>query len=60
MYSKHAPSLSHQRNSTYYGPVYSTWCFAFEIFNGVFKSFQKNWIYPEVQLLSKFLNFRMC
>ena len=41
-----------------YGPVYSTWCFAFERFNGIFESFQKNWIYPEVQLLVKFINFQ--
>ena len=41
-----------------YGPVYSTWCFAFEKFNGVMESFQKNWIYHEVQLTKKFVNFQ--
>ena len=41
-----------------YGPVYSTWCFAFERFNGIFESFQKNRIYPEVQLMGKFLRFQ--
>ena len=41
-----------------YGPVYSTWCFAFERFNGILQSFQKSWIHPEIQLLSKFLNFQ--
>ena len=41
-----------------YGPVYSTWCFAFERMNGIFESFQKNWIHPEVQLLVKFVNFQ--
>ena len=41
-----------------YGPVYSTWCFTFERFNGILQSFQKNWIHPELQLLSKFLNFQ--
>ena len=41
---------------TDYGPVYyTTWCFAFVRYNGVFESFQKNWIYPEVQLITKFL-----
>ena len=30
-----------------YGPVYTTWCFAFERFNGIFESFQKNWIHPK-------------
>ena len=43
---------------TDYGPVYTTWCFAFERYNGVFESFQKNWIYPEVQLMTKFLQFQ--
>lgn len=43
---------------TYYGPVYTTWCFAFERYNGVFESFQKNWIHPEVQLMCKFLRFQ--
>jgi len=41
-----------------YGPVYATWCFAFERFNGIFESFKKTWLYPEVQLMSKFLQFQ--
>ena len=36
-----------------YVPVYGTWCFVFESFNGVFESFRKNWIYPEAQLLGQ-------
>ena len=41
-----------------YGPVHASWCFAFERYNGIFESFKKNWIYPEVQLASKFLKFQ--
>ena len=41
-----------------YGPVHSFWCFPFERYNGVFESFQKNWICPELQVMTKFLNFQ--
>ena len=41
-----------------YGPAHSSWCFAFERFNSIFESFQKNWIHPEVQLMAKFLRFQ--
>ena len=41
-----------------YGPVHSSWCFAFERFNDIFESFQKNWIHLEVQLMAKFLRFQ--
>ena len=39
-----------------YGPVHGFWCFTFERFNGVFESFQKNWICPELQIMTKFIN----
>lgn len=41
-----------------YGPVQSFWCFPFERFNGVFESFQKNWICPELQIMNKFVNYQ--
>ena len=41
-----------------YGPVHSFWCFPFERYNGVFESFQKYWICPELQVMTKFLNFQ--
>ncbi|KAL5506437.1 hypothetical protein EMCRGX_G008072 [Ephydatia muelleri] len=41
-----------------YGPVHSFWCFPFERYNGVFESFQKNWICPELQVMTKFLNLQ--
>ena len=41
-----------------YGPMHSFWCFPFERYNGVFESFQKNWICPELQVMTKFFNFQ--
>lgn len=41
-----------------YGPVYAFWCFPFERFNGVFDSFQKNWVSPELQMIKKFLTYQ--
>ena len=41
-----------------YGPVHSFWCFPFERFNGIFESFNKNWICPELQIMTKFLNYQ--
>lgn len=41
-----------------YGPVHSFWCFPFERFNGIFESFNKNWICPELQIMTKFFNYQ--
>ena len=35
-----------------YGPVYAFWCFPFERYNGIFQSFQKNWICTELQIMT--------
>ena len=41
-----------------YGPVHSFWCFPFERYNGIFESFNKNWMCPELQIMTKFLNYQ--
>ena len=41
-----------------YGSIHSSWCLAFESFNGIFESFQNNWFHLEVQLMAKFLRFQ--
>ena len=41
-----------------YGPVYGFWCFPFERFNGIFESFKKNWICPELQIITKFIQYQ--
>lgn len=43
-----------------YGPVYAFWCFPFERYNGIFQSFQKNWICTELQIMNKFVNYQHC
>ena len=43
-----------------YGPVHVFWFFPFERCNGIFQTFQKNWICPEPQIVAKFVSYQDC